>query len=417
MIRQIWKHTVFQNTASLYLIQFVQYLLPLITVPYLVRVLGPTIYGTIAFGQSLIAIFMLFTDYGFRLSATRKISVERNDKLAVSSTAMNVWGGKVLICLVGLLFLFILINTIPKFREINLVLVLLYGTVIGSVIFPIWLFLGMEKMVFISVINLIMQVFITIGIFALVNKPADALIYVGLLSAGALTAGVTGAIVAIKIFHLKLHFPSLRSIHGALVEGWTLFLSNTSVSLYTAGNPLILGFLSNNTVVGYYVAAERIVKLVVKLLEPISQAAYPRMSKLATESKDFVLYWAKRALFLQGGLGFGLSLILFFGSPLIVGVLFGESYFPSILVMRILSPLPFLIGIGTSFGRFILLPFRYDKARFIIFLMAGGINILLAVLLVPRFSSSGMAVAVLLSEIFVVTLFYLFLQSKGLNPV
>ena len=417
MIRQIWKHTVFQNTASLYLIQFVQYLLPLITVPYLVRVLGPTIYGTIAFGQSLIAIFMLFTDYGFRLSATRKISVERNDKLAVSSTAMNVWGGKVLICLVGLLFLFILINTIPKFREINLVLVLLYGTVIGSVIFPIWLFLGMEKMVFISVINLIMQVFITIGIFALVNKPADALIYVGLLSAGALTAGVTGAIVAIKIFHLKLHFPSLRSIHGALVEGWTLFLSNTSVSLYTAGNPLILGFLSNNTVVGYYVAAERIVKLVVKLLEPISQAAYPRMSKLATESKDFVLYWAKRALFLQGGLGFGLSLILFFGSPLIVGVLFGESYFPSILVMRILSPLPFLIGIGTSFGRFILLPFRYDKARFIIFLMAGGINILLAVLLVPRFSSSGMAVAVLLSEIFVVTLFYLFLRSKGLNPV
>lgn len=417
LLRRVWTNAVFQNTSSLYLIQFAQYILPLITVPYLLRVLGPAIYGRIAFGQSLISYLMIITDYGFNFSATRQISVERSEQATLSQIVMGVWGAKAMLCLISFLLLVAFFILIPKFREITPLLVILFATVLGNVLFPIWLYQGMEKMFFISIINLIVQIFATIGIFVLVHNPTDYLIYVELLSGGALVAGIAGAIVAIRKFQIEITIPHWQEIKIALKDGWVLFLSTISISLYTTGNPLILGFLTNDTIVGYYVAAERIIKLVVQLLEPFSQAAYPRMSKLAADSKDIALYWAKRALFLLSTLGFGLSILLFLGSPLIVRILLGNAYSPSISVMRILSPLPLLIGIGSSFGRFIMLPFRFDNARFIVFLLAGGLNILLGILLAPYIFSTGMAIAVLLSEILVVALFYLFLRSKGLNPI
>jgi len=412
-----WRSGVGKNAVSLYLIQFANYILPLILVPYLVRVLGPEYFGLVSFGQGLIAYFNILVDYGFALSATRRISVERGDLVAVSKTASSVWAAKGLFCLLGLCILLLLVQVVPKFHDLNRLFLILYGTVVGSALFPIWLFQGMEKMVFISLINLSMRLLVVVLVFPLVRNPEHYMLYAALTSLGAIGAGFVGMIVALFKFRLRLTLPSWRDMQTVLKEGWFLFLSTASVSLYTAGNSFILGLLTNSTVVGYYSAAEKLVKGVMNLLGPIREAAYPRFSKLALESKAKALYWVKRMMLLMSGLGLLLSITLVLGAPLIVKLLLGAEYGPSVGVLRILAGLPFLVAMSNVLGIQIMLPFGKDRAFMAILFGAGLTNIAFAVLLAPRLQAIGMATAVLISETFVTTSMFFHLQRCGLNPL
>lgn len=412
-----WIHsTIAKNAASLYILQFAGYILPLITVPYLVRVLHPTGFGIVAFGQGLMAYFSLLTDYGFAYSATRKISVQRDDIMAVSTTASNVWAAKIILLLAGFIILLLAVTSIPILHESGMLLIILYGTVIGNVLFPTWLFQGMEKMVAISIINLITQFVVTIGVFIVIRKPDDYLIYAGLLSLASIISGIIGIVSSFYMFDISLTIPSKKSIVETFREGWVLFLSMLSVSLYTTGNTFILGLLTNNAVVGYYSAASKIVNAVLGLINPITQAVYPRFSKLASESKALALQWSRKILGTLGGLGMILSLILIIGAPIIVNIILGSEYEPSIRVIQILAALPLLVAISNVLGIQIMVPFGKDKAFTSILFGAGIINILLAIILTPIWKESGMAISVILSETIVTTVMFIYLWVKKINP-
>ena len=411
------RSSVAKNAASLYVIQFANYILPLITIPYLVRVLGPKGYGIVAFSQSLIESLMVIVNYGFLLSATRKISVERDDSISVNRTTFNVLGAKAFLCVIGFIILLLLIAFIPRIREVKILLLTLYGIVIGNVLLPVWLFQGMEKMVIISAINLVTRLLVLIGTFTMIHHPDDDLLYAGLLGIGSISAGIAGAAVAVYMFKLHPIIPSWRDMREYLVEGWTLFLSTASISLYTAGNALILGLLTNHTVVGYYSAAEKIVKGLSSFLGPISQAAYPKFSKMALESKTLALQWGRRMLLFVIGSGLIVSIVLFWGAPLLVRMALGSGYETSTMVMRILAALPLLISVSTVLATQIMLPFGKDKAFTSIVFGAGCINTVLAILLVPVWQGSGMAVAVLISELFVTIALLIYLTLHQINPL
>lgn len=363
------------------------------------------------------AYFTLLVDYGFNLSATRKISVKREDLVSINHITSNVLAAKALLCVIGFCVLFSLIRVVPKLHENSSLLLILYGTVIGNVLFPTWLFQGMEKMAFISLINLIMRAVVVAGIFLLVQHPDDYLVYAGILSLGSIAAGLAAAGVAFYVFKLRPVMPSLRKMWEALVEGWTLFLSMASVSLYTAGNAFILGLLTNPTVVGYYSAAEKIVRGVLSLLGPVSQAAYPKFSKMASESKDLALQWARRMLTLVGMIGSSLSVIMFITAPLIVKTVLGPGYEPSIIVVQTLSWLCLLVGASNVLGIQIMLPFGKDRAFTLILFVAGVSNLTLSLLFVPMWQLLGMAISVLISEAFVTIAMFLFLLACNLNPL
>lgn len=414
--RFVLRSAMFQNAASLYVLQFAQYILPLITVPYLVRVLGPAGFGSVAFGQSLIAYFVIFVNYGFGLSATRKISVERHNPALVNRTVFTVWAAKSLLCLAGFMVLLLLVTTVPQLHKVRLLLFILYGITFGYMLSPLWLFQGMEKMVYISVINLVMQFFVVIGIFTLVHRPEDYLLYAGLTSAGSIGAGLVGAGVAFFTFRLRPVIPSWREIWETLVEGWMLFLSMSSVSLYTVGNAFILGLFTNHMVVGYYSTAEKIVRAGLGLFGPITSAAYPRFSKLTSESRTETLMWGRRMSVFMSCLGLILSVVMFIGAPFIVRTVLGPEYGPSIVVMRILAMLPLPLSVSYVLGFQIMLPFGRDKAFVAIPLSMGLTNIALAFLLVPAWGERGMAVAYLLSETLVAGTIFMYLWLHWLNP-
>jgi PST family polysaccharide transporter len=393
--------TVVKNAGSLYIIQFANYILPLVMVPYLVRVLGPSVYGTLAFGGSLIGYFVLFVGYGFDLSGTRQISVNRHDVTAVSRTVFTIWTAKLILCMSGLILLLFLVAAFSKLRAVWMLLLILYGRVIGDALFPSWLFQGMEEMIPISLINLAMRLFVLIGLFLLVHYPQDYLLYAGLISLGSIGAGLAGAAIGLFRFKLRPFIPSWDEIWQTLREGWTLFLSRASVSVFSVGNAFILGIVTNNTVVGYYAAGEKIVSAVNRLLLPISQAAYPRFSKIASESKAKAIKWGKRMLMLMGGIGLILFTFLVTGAPVISRIILGPQYESSIMVIRIIAAVPLVNAIANVLGVQIMLPFGKDKAYMKILLMGAIINIALAIALAPIWQESGMAAAVLITATFI----------------
>lgn len=417
IVRQGLRSSVGKNVLSLYSIQFANYILPFITVPYLVRVLGPERFGTLAFGQGLMAYFSSVVNYGFDWSATRKISIERDHVEEVSRVCANVWGAKSLLCALCFTVLLLLTWAVPRVHEVSSLMLILFGGVAGGVLFPSWLFQGLERMGPMSAINLAIRVLVVVAMFILVRTPRDFLVYAGLGSLGSFLGGLVGMGLAFRSFGLRLVVPTWAGIWESLREGCVLFLSSAAIVLYTSGNAFILGLMAGDTVVGYYSAGERIVKAIVRSSGPLSQAFYPRFSRLVSESRHRAMQWGKRLLFVMGGLGLFLTVGIFWGAGLIVRVVLGSGFYPSVSVLRILALLPFLVAVSNVLGVQLMIPLGREKAVFFLVLTAGCLNMALAAVLAPVWQANGMALSVLIAELFITFTYFTYLWRARLNPL
>jgi len=406
---------LFENFLSLSVLQVASYILPLITLPYLVRVLGPEKFGLIAFSQAFVGYFQMLTDYGFNLSATRDISINRDNKEKVSEIFSSVMIIKFSLLLASLVIMSAIVFSFEKFRQDWLIYYLAFGIILGQTLFPVWLFQGMERMKYITFLNILSRLIFTVAIFVFIRHTSDYL-YVPLLnSLGAIIAGLLAMWVVFRNFNLGFKMPSFANIKYHLKEGWYIFISTVAISLYTTSNVFILGLFTNNTIVGYYSAAEKIIRAVQGLLGPVSQTMYPYVSKLMNESKEAGIKFIRKITLLIGGFSFVLSLIIFIFADLIVKTILGNQYIKSIIILKILAFLPFIIGLSNVFGIQTMLTLNYKKAFSNILIFASVINISLAFILVPMFQDIGISISVVLSEIFVTTSMFLFLQSKDVK--
>ena len=404
-----------ENFLSLSVLQGANYILPLITLPYLVRVLGPEKFGLIAFAQSFIQYFNILTDYGFNLSATREISIYRDNKEKISEIFSSVMIIKFGLLVLSFIIMSVIVFSFEKFKKDWLIYYLTFGMVLGQILFPVWFFQGMERMKYITILNIVAKGIFTICIFIFIRKMADYL-YVPLInSTGLLVAGGLSLRIVSKDFGIKFILPSFKAIKHQLKEGWHIFISTVAISLYTTSNTFILGLFTNNTIVGYYAAAEKIIKAVQGLLSPISQTVYPHISKLASESKERALNFIRKLVKIVGGISFVISFSIFIFANFVVNILLGPQYQQSIIVLRILAFLPFIIGLSNIFGIQTMLTFNLKQAFSKILISAGLLNIVLALILAPLYQHIGISIAVLTTEIFVTLSMFFYLKKKGIK--
>ena len=409
------KKRLIENFFSLSVLQGANYILPLITFPYLVRVLGVEKFGLLAFANATIAYFNILTDYGFQLSATREISIHRENKEKISEIFSSVMIIKFALLILSFIIMTVIVFSFEKFRKDWLIYYLTFGMVVGQTLFPVWFFQGMERMKYITFLNITAKLIFTVCIFVFVHKVSDY-IYVPLInSLGFLVAGSMSIYIILKNFKLTLKMPSAQEIKYQLREGWYIFISTVAISLYTISNTFILGLFTNNTIVGYYSAAEKLIKAVQGLLGPISQTVYPYISKLVNESKEKGIKFIKKVTLIVGGFSFVLSLFIFVFANLIVNIVLGSKFSESVYVLRILAFLPFIIGLSNIFGIQTMLTFNYKKAFSKILIAASIMNITLAFILVPLYKDIGISFAVLISESFVTLSMFIYLQHKGIK--
>jgi len=401
---------LFENFLSLSFLQVANYIFPLITLPYLVRVLGPEKFGLIAFAQAFVGYFQILTDYGFNLSATREISINRENKERVSEIFSSVMFIKFFLFLVSLLIMSFIVFSFEKFRKDPLFYYLTFGMVLGHTLFPVWFFQGMERMKYITFLNTTAKIIFTISIFVFIRRESDYL-YVPLLnSLGFIIAGFLALLIVFKGFGVKFKVPSFKEIKHQLKEGWHIFISTVAISLYTISNTFILGLFTNNTIVGYYSAAEKLVRAVQGLWTPFSQTIYPYFSKLYNKDKEKAKQHLIRVFRVAAFITFSISIIGCLLAPLFVPFILGEEYLHSILVFQILIFVVFAVGVNNILGIQGLVSFGYANKFTQVVILAGLFHLTLLFILIPKFNHLGPAIATLLSEFFICIIEYFILK-------
>ena len=414
------KKVVLENFTSLSALQGINYLLPLVILPYLIRVIGPEKFGLIAFAQALIQYFMIFTDYGFSLTATKKISLCKDQAQAstIFSTVMTV---KFILAFLSYLILLFLINAVPKFKHDWLLYLFSFGAVIGNTLFPVWLFQGAEKMKFITIINIIGGIIYTASLFIFVRGPADYLLVPLLNSLFFIITGLLGLYVAFKEFDLEFVFQSYSDIKEELKMGWEVFISVVAINTYTTTRIFAVGLLTNNTLTGYYSIAEKITGVIQAFpLASLSQAIYPRISRIFAKSKT-------RALGLMHKVQHSTTLIyllaipvLFFLAPWIVKIACGKNYPEALISFRLLLLSIFFISANAFKVQFLLVCGRPDiYSR--IHVLAALLGLPLIFIFIYYFSYLGAAAATITIEavIFISTsqILYTLTNSYKLNRI
>lgn len=403
---------VYENILSLATIKGLEYLLAFITFPYLTRVLQVEMFGTIVFAQGLINYFTLFTDYGFNLLGPKEIA--QNDEADKRSRVFaKIFFAKLLLLLIAIVVFITGIFCLNLYFKVDVLLyTVVFLTVIGNVMFPVWFFQGIQQMLYITLVNVIARFCSIAGIFYFVKQPQDYILAALFQSIVPLVAGICSWAVLIKSFPEVLCLPTMKEIIGTLKDGWSIFASTVAINLYTASNVVFLGFLTNPVTVGYFSGAKKIIDNITQLISPISQAVYPHISKLVTQSPKDIKPFLKKVLLVLGGGTFIGSVFIFIFANFIVEILLGSGYKESVLLLRIMAFLPFIIAMSNVFGIQIMLPFGMQSIFSRILICAAALNTCMVLPLIYFWQDIGVSISIVATECFVTTVMYFAIKKQ-----
>ncbi|NVN94895.1 MAG: flippase [Bacteroidetes bacterium] len=388
-----------ENFIYLTSLQFLNYLLPILTLPYLIKVLQPENYGLTVYAQTVMLYFFVFIDYGFNLTATRNISINKEDRKKINEIFNNVITTKLLLLFISLFILAILVFSVPKFSNNWILYLFTSGILIGQVFFPLWLFQGLQEMKYLLYFNLLSRIIFTVLVFIVIQSSND-FIYVNLLSSlGSILVGILSIFLVIRKYKIRFQIATKANIIIELKEGWMVFLSNFSIQMYIGSNIIILGFFANDKTIGNYSVAEKITFILRQFLGAFSQAIYPHLCQLATTPK-LIKPFFKRTLLPFLGIVFLICLALFIFAGKIVILLVGKENPEIVTLIRILCFVPFIVGMNIPAYQ-TLLAFNYKNAYSKIMISGALLNIVLNLTLAYFLKSYGTAISVFITEIFI----------------
>jgi polysaccharide transporter, PST family len=398
-IQSLLRHDLIHNTLALYGVQICRKLLPLVSIPYLTRVLKPTGWGTVAFVTSLGDFIVMAIEFGFNLSATREIAQNRESREQCGRIASGVFGSQLLIAVVAVTGICLGRPFLPVLRDHPSLFWagLLYGVSQG--LNPIWFFQGLENIRLAAAVEVIGKSVALLGLFMFVHNSGDEWRVLALQALPALLSTIVGFWLATR--RVALCWPTLANVSHTLRTSFPMFLFRSGESLYGVGNAFVLGLFASPASVGYYSLAERIGRAMFGLMDPVRESIYPRLSHLAIRSQEKAAKLARlgAAVTTAGGVLLGVGMYCF--APLLIHLAGSNAFTPAVTVLRIFAILPVLLAVTHSIGIQWLLSLGRDRLVNRIIMSAGGLNLLLAVFLAPRFKHFGMAWAVVCAETFV----------------
>ncbi len=386
---------LFSNFISLLLIQGTNYVLPLITFPYLISKLGFAKFGILSFASAFTYYMQVFVDYGFNLSATRAISKHRKDQAFVNDIFSSVLTIKVILTLISFLVVSVLTKSVDAFSKDPAIFFLTFGMVISSALFPLWLFQGFEEMKYISRINISMKCLATVLIFLIIQEENDYIKVPIIYSVCLILASVIGLLFGTQKFNIKYTFPKFSDVEYHLKNSFHIFIAGFSGNLYGQGTVVILGFVATPQVVGFYATAEKIVKALSGLMQPVSQTLYPHISQMTAENQGIFLSQTRKYVFF---ISFIISISLNFLGKDLLSIFFNCKELEIITSLRLLSVVLFFTYMNMYFNVF-LLALRLDNILSRLYLVVGISFLLFSYYLSLRYSLYGTCLSLLIVEV------------------
>lgn len=391
--------TVLSNFTYLSILNGLDILLPLLIIPYLTHVVGASNFGDYLFVLVLIQNVNNLTAYGYNFSATKKISQHRHDAKIVNRTYNAVIGGRLLLAISAIAFLLIFSSVIFKNYGQFFIFITAIGMILGDVFIPSWLFQGMERMKYLTIVNATTKIFFTLLVLLLITQRNDYIYILLINSIGYLIAAVISQFLAYRQFAIKIELPTMSDIRLELREGLALFSTTIGMTLYRNLNVIILNYFVSSASVAVYGIAEKVVKACQSLVNPISQALFPHLSyQFGLGNMSNNLCQLRKIAQTIGLILLLIALSIFCCSGLIP-IIFGQEFTEAIPLTNLMLPV-FVFGcLNYVLGFAGLINLNQQNYFFIAVMLSGTISILSILLLVRYIDIYAAAISMNLSEI------------------
>ena len=377
------------NFSYLSVITIGNKLLPLITVPFIVRTIGIEKFGIISFALVIVMYFQLITQYSFQLTATKYISLHRNNIEKISKHFWIVLTTRIVLAFALFIIFILLVFSIDMFYQEKEVFLLTFFLVFADVLMPLWFFSGIEEMKYIAIFNVMAKLFYSINIFIFLNTGADYILIPFFNALTLLLVGAYSLYFTIKKFNILFTKPTIKDIQHELVYGKDIFYSTISVSFYTTLNTVLLGFFTNYTTVGIYTLAEALFNAYASIIQSYTKVIYPHLVKFTQESQKLLLQVRKFFMLYLFMLVLA-SLFLFSISNFIITILYGEGHDESIVILQILSIAMTFSSFGGFFTAYLSIQSEYKTIRNITF-QTMLVNLLAVLPMILIFEAKGVA--------------------------
>jgi PST family polysaccharide transporter len=331
------KKILLKNTAMLSLMQLAGYIFPLLTFPYLSRILTPEYFGLVSFSNSFIIYFHVLLDFGFVLYGTELCSKYRDNKKELSKVTFGIINSKVILAIIGLIILIVSLIFVKNLGQNSLFILLAYISVFLNVFIPDFLFRGIEKMEAITFRTIISGLIYTISIYLFVKSKQDYL----------LIPIINGFSILVTIIWTWFYISNNRLIEKCTVSfkyllnllrnSWSFFLSRIAVTVFSSTNIFALGIYGlNNSIIGQFSLANNLINIIKSVFTPLADSLYPYMIK----EKNYKLI--KRILIYSIPIIILFTSILFIFSDLIIFFLGGSGFEGSSKLFKMMLPLVFM---------------------------------------------------------------------------
>lgn len=336
--------TLAENFISLSLLKVIGLIFPLITLPYLSRIIGADGFGAIAFASSIMVFIETITDWGFNYTATRDIAVARDkdDIDTISKIFSEVIFAK--ICLMALCFVLlnIAIYAIPGLLEYRLLLLLTFLYIPGHILFPEWIFQAFEQMKYITILNILSKLLFTVLIFVVIKQESDY-VYQPLLSAcGFLLSGGVAIYITRQRFHIRFVVPSFKDMYARMKESTNMFISLIFPNFYSNFTTILLKSYCGDAATGIYDAGKRLLGIMEQLSQILSRVFFPYLARHGNRHNLYVV--------ISGTVSIVCSLMIFFGARLFLNIFYTPEFEPAIVVTKIFALGPIGLFLMNTYG-------------------------------------------------------------------
>ena len=324
------------------------YLIPFLVLPIISRILGASLFGSVSYAQNIITYLTLLINYGFEYSATRQISIAREDKAKTDAIFWSVIAAKGMLLILSFAILAVLPFCMERVACDPKLYIYTALANIGIVFFPTWYLQGVQQMDKMAWANFFTKLLGAVLVLSLVREASAYRLYPLLMSASSILIGIGAMIYVIRHFGISRPVLSRQTLREVMQAGAPIFLNNVFVALYTTANMTILGMYAADDVIGYFSGAQRLIQaLNMVVVMPVSMAVFPEISRRFAQSKAQGAKFLKQVLLLAGAAAAVVSLITFLCAPLMIRIMYGAGFAPSIELLKWLSPIPFLVMIAT----------------------------------------------------------------------
>ncbi len=409
------KNSLLVNFSSLSFVQIVNYLFPLLLIPYIVRIIGPAKYGAFAFATAVAGYFAMLADWGISLYAPREIAIHREEPQELSHLLSSIIYLRALSVLFLSLAFIAAVMLVGKFRQEKTLFLLstLYILMAGFGIN--WFFQGVERMTHIAFSQLMTKILWAALILSFIRKEQDYLILPLIYFISDLVGKIYLFSLMFKKWRITLSLPSFHRMKEIVKASFPLFVSNISIKIYTGINTVFLGFLTNSEVVGYYSLAEKIIKALLGVQSQISVVFYPHISSRIKTSLEKAARSVKQGATAVMLMAIPLFLLSFTFAKEIILLVGGEKFLPSITTFRVLSFLFIIVGLSNVLGLQILLPMGRRKEFMNATLWSILVIVLLDILLIPPMKQYGAALSFVFSEVAVMLIMFYHYIKMGIG--